>query len=130
MKYIAQNFDAARTIEIVKGDLVSLFCCCCEVSMDHKAIHVANNQQRRILKSFAIQQELIVSCVKILMFALILPSKETPLPHISPTLAAAMFCCAFFESEAFACRVCFCGCRMIEHATEIEKMLLRGGTLS
>jgi hypothetical protein len=75
--------------------------------MNLESIHVANYQERRVLKCFAILQKLIVCCDQIFVLAFVFPAKKIAFPDISPTLTATMLGGTFLKSEALTCRICF-----------------------
>src|SRR5471032_2665237 len=54
-----------------------------EVRVDLKTVEVADHEQGRILKCFAVQKELVVRGSQVLPRPLVLPAEEAPPPHIS-----------------------------------------------
>jgi hypothetical protein len=92
--------------------------------VNHEPFHVADDQQRRILQSFAITEQLIVGSIEILVLAFVFPAKEPALPNIRKTLAAAVLRGAFFEREFFAEGIGERRLWMIKDFAQIKKVLL------
>ena len=56
--------------------------------MDLEPVHIAHDQQGRIFQVFAIEQELRIGGLKILMLALVLPAEVAAHPDVGPAIAA------------------------------------------
>ncbi|MGA2620267.1 MAG: hypothetical protein ABSF26_21830, partial [Thermoguttaceae bacterium] len=67
--------------------------------MDLEAVHIADDQERRILQGLAIQKKLAVGLVQVLVPALVLPSEEVALPNVGPTLRPVGLAAAAFELD-------------------------------
>jgi hypothetical protein len=111
---IAHDLDISRSIQIVERDFVGLAYGRGEVGVNLEAIHIANDQQRRIFESLAILEELIVSRDQVLVPAFVLPAKEISFPNVCPAVPATVLVRAAFESESFAGWIILCRLRMIE----------------
>ena len=70
-----------------------------EIGVDDDAIHVAHDEQRRVLQVGSILQQLIVGFVEIGVLAFVLPAEEAFLPDISPAMTALLLVGAGLESE-------------------------------
>jgi len=69
-----------------------------EVGADDDAVKVADHQQGRVGQRVAVEQELIVGRVEILVFALVFPAEKAFFPHVREAVAAAVLGDAFLET--------------------------------
>ena len=76
-----------------------------EVGMDLEAVHVANDQQRRVLQVFAVEQQLGVGRLQVLVLALVLPAEVAAHPDVGPAVAALGLLDALLEGVPLALRV-------------------------
>ena len=116
--------------QIIQGQRRHLLDGVSEVGVNDDALDVGNDEQRRVLERFPVEQELVIGFVQVLVFALVLPGEEALFPNIGPALTAPLLVGSRFESEVLAGRIIFGGCGMADQATEIEEMLLSGGLLT
>lgn len=58
---------------------------------EHDGFEVADDEQRGVFEVFAIEQELIVRGVEVLVFAVVLPAEEPTFPHVGPPRLFAIF---------------------------------------
>ena len=100
-----------------------------EVGVDLEAVEVADDEQRRVLKSLAVLQELLVGGGQVLVLALVLPGEVAALPDVGEAIAADGLLGALLEGVPVAGRVGLVGGRHAEHAAEVDEVLLGGGPL-
>ena len=103
--------------------------CAGEVGVDHDAVHVADDQQRRVLQGLAVLEELLVGRVEVLVLALVLPGEVAPLPDVGPAVAAAVLRRALLEGERLPGGVDRRGLRVADELAQVEEVLLGGGPL-
>ena len=96
----AQQRQARRVEQVVQPDLDHLLDGVGEVGVDLEAVHVAHDQERRVLQDFAVLEELLVGGVEVLVLALVLPGEEALLPDVGPALAAALLARPILEGKA------------------------------
>ena len=125
----ADDLDVPGVAEFVERDLVDLLHGAGEVRMDDQPVHVADDQQRRVLQRLAIFQELVVRGRQVFMLPLVFPAKEPALPDVGPAVAAAVLLGAALERVPLAQRVGLGGLRMSEDLAQVEEVLLRGRPL-
>jgi hypothetical protein len=61
-----------------------------EVGVDFEAIQIADDQERRVFKVFAVQEELLVGLFQALVFAFVFPGEFVAHPDIGPAFAAGL----------------------------------------
>ena len=59
--------------------------------MDHEAVEVADDQQRRVLQRLAAIAGAAECGVEVLVLALVLPAEVAALPDVGPAFAAVVF---------------------------------------
>ncbi len=128
-KTARSSFEVVRLAQFVQRDFVSAVDRRSEIRADDEALHVADDQQRRVFERILVEQELLVSLFQILPLALVLPAEEAPLPHVGPPAPAAVLGRAALESEPLARGVGLRRLRVLEQFAEVEEMLLRSRTL-
>ena len=74
-----------RVVDVGIGELVCFLHRAIKVRANDVAIEIADDEQRRIEKRFAIAQKLTVGFVEIFLFAFVLPGKTAALPDICET---------------------------------------------
>ena len=97
--------------------------------MDDDSVKIAQDEQGRVLKRIAIEEELVIGGIQILMLALVLPAEEAPLPDIREPVTAAMLGNAALKAEGVARGVKFYRGRMADQTAEVDEMFLGGRTL-
>ena len=95
-----------------------------EVGVDHDAVHVADDEQRRVLERLAIGQELAVGGVEVLVLPLVLPAEAALLPDVGPAVLATDLLDATLEAERLPSRVRLCRRILAEQLAEVEEVLL------
>ena len=91
--------------------------------MDNEAIHIADDQQRRVLQCLAVLLELLVGGFQVFVFALVFPGEVIAEPDIGPALAAAVLFQAALESVKGAVRVGRRRLGLVQHFAKIKKMV-------
>lgn len=100
-----------------------------EVRVNFEAIHVADDQQRRVAEVFAVLQQLLVGGDEVFVLPLVLPGEVVLHPDVGPPLFAFKLVDAALERVPGAVGV---GCsrrRLAEELAEIEEVLVAGGAL-
>ena len=123
----AEDFEAARLAEAVERDFVRDGYGFGEIGADDDAVQVADDEDWRAGEGIAVEEELIIGVVQILVLALVFPAEEILFPDIGEAIAAAVLLRALFKAEGFARGVGLGGRGMPEHPAHVEEMLLRGG---
>ena len=123
----AEDFEAARLAETVERDFVRDGDGLGEIGVDDDAVQVADDEDGRTGEGVAVEEELIVSVVQILVLAFVFPAEEILFPDIGEAIAAAVLFRALFKTEGFARGIGLGGRGMPEHPAKVEEMLLRGG---
>jgi hypothetical protein len=95
--------------------------------MDPEAVHVGDNQQRRVIQRNCILLELGESLVEILALALVFPGEAALAPDINPALAARGLGRTFLEGEPFALGVGADRVFLAQQRAEVVEMGLRCG---
>ena len=102
-----------------------------EGGVDLDAIHVADDQQRRIIERVAVVDELLVRRGEVRVRAFVLPGEVPALPDVRPALAAgAEPFRAGLERVRLAGRIGLVRRRHAEQAAEVDEVLLRRGALA
>jgi len=97
-----------------------------EIRADDDAVQVADDEEGRTGEGVAVEEELVIGVVQILVLALVFPAEEIFFPDIGEAIAAAMLFCALFKAEDFARGVGLGRGGMAQQVTQVQKMLLRG----
>lgn len=105
VKYGVEDFEAARLVERRQGDVVGPGGRVVEVGVDADDVHVAHDQQRRVVEVGAVFEQLVISGVEVFVPAFVFPAKEVLFPNVGPAVAAAVFGRAFLEGERVACGI-------------------------
>ena len=100
-----------------------------EVGMDLEAVHVADDQQRRILQVLAVAKELVVGFLQVFVLAFVFPAEVAAHPHVGPAVAAFGLLNALLESVPLALGVGFGRLGLVEQFAEVEEVLLAGAPL-
>ena len=115
---MAQALDSQQIVEGERGHRVDGVG---EVGMNDDAIHVAHDQQRRVLQIQSVLQQLTVRLVEIGVFAFILPAKVTTLENIGKPMAAVLLGRTVLKRKAFAGRIVFRRGRVIDKVARSRK---------
>ena len=97
-----------------------------EIGVDYDAVQVADDEDGRTSEGVAVEEELIVGVVQILVLALVFPAEEILFPDIGEAIAATVLLRAPFKAEGFPRGVSLGGRGMTKHPAQVEEMLLRG----
>ena len=97
--------------------------------MDFEAVQVADNQERRVLKRFAVKLKLPEGRLQVAVFALVLPAELALAPDIRSALAALRGIDALLERIPGTGRVHVTRLRLIEEGTQIGEVRLTGRPL-
>ena len=119
----------AAVEEVVEHERVGLLHGVGPVGADHDAVHVGDDQQRRVLQRDRVVQQLGVGGVEVLVLALVLPGEGALAPDVGPALAAAGLGGALLEGEPVAGRVGGDRVGAVEEAAEVVEVGLRGRAL-
>ena len=68
-----------------------------EIRVDLEAVHVADDHQRRVLQGLAVQLQLLVGRLEVLVLPLVLPGEMVPHPNVGPALLVFAGFHAFLE---------------------------------
>src|SRR5260221_6429209 len=97
-----------------------------EVRVDLEGIHVADNQQGRVIEVVTVLEQLLVGICEARVAALVLPG-EVPLePDISESLTTTSLLDTALKGEECAIGVRLGRCGMPEHPAQIQEVLLGG----
>jgi len=92
--------------------------------VDDDLLHVRDDQQRRIQQRFTVLEQLLVSLIEVFVLAFVLPAKVALLPHIGPTLPAALLGGARLKGEGLAGGIRL-GRRVVaDQVAEVNEVLL------
>lgn len=99
------------------------------VGVDEDAVHIGDDQERRVLQRYGVLLDLGQGAVDVLGLAFVFPGEAVLAADIGPTLAASGLGGAFFEGEGVAFGVF--GDRVLdaEKLAEVDEMGLGGGAL-
>ena len=115
----AEDFEAARFAEFLQRDFVRGGDGLGEVGMDDDAVEVADDEEGRAGEGVAVEEELIVGVVQILVLALIFQTEEILFPDIGEAIAAAVLFRALLKAKGFARGVGPCRCGMAQHPAQV-----------
>ena len=102
-----------------------------EVGVDLDPVHVANDERGRILQVFAVVKQLPIGGGEVGVVALVLPAEVFALPDVGPTpIASAQSFGAGLERVPLTACIGLVRRLHAEQATEVDEVLLRGGTLT
>ena len=127
--------DGADDLEVLglgepeERDVVDLGYAGGEVGVDHEAVHVAYDEQRRVLEGLGVLEELGVGGVEVLVLALVFPAEEALLPDVGPAVGAVGLGGAAFEGEPLALGVGLRRLGMLDQFAQVAEVLLRAGAL-
>lgn len=124
----AQHITGRTVEQVVQREFAHLLHRVGPVGVDAEPVHVADDQQRRVIQRDGILLELGEGAVEVLLLALVFPGKAMPAPDIGPAFAPAGFRCALFEGEPFALGVGAGGLFNVEQFAQVEEVFLRCGT--
>ena len=79
--------------QILEGEGVDCLGRAREVGMDLEPVHVADDEQGRVVERFTVAQELIVGSVEVLVLSLVLPGEVSLFPNIGPAFPTPVFRC-------------------------------------
>ena len=133
----ADDLEVPGVAELLEADLVDLLPGGGEVGVDHQAVHVAGDEERRVLEVGAVLVELEVGGVEVLVLALVLPGEVAALPDVGPAVRAVLLRSALLEGEEVAGGVdpgaiywiALRAWGVVEEIAEVEEVLLGGGAL-
>ncbi len=91
-----------------------------EVGVDDDAVHVADDQQGRVLQRLAVLEELVVGRPEVLALPLVLPAEAVLLPDVRPALAAALLGRPLLEGEPLPRPV---GVRWLLYAEQVTEIV-------
>jgi len=100
-----------------------------EVGVNLEPVHIADDQQRRIVQVLTVAQQLLIRAVEVLVLALVLPAEVPAHPDVSPALAAVVLRDAPLERVPRNILVDVGGFRLPQQIANVEKVLLTGGPL-
>src|ERR1035437_7648577 len=129
VKYCVEDLEAARLVKGRQVELVYPGGRVVEVSVDADDVHVAHDQQRRVVEVGAVFEKLVIGGAEVFVPALVFPAEEVLLPNVGPAVAAALFGGAALEGEPLALRIGVLRLGVADQLAEIEEMRLRGGAL-
>lgn len=115
----AEDFEAARLAEAVERDFVDDRNGVGEIGVDDDSVQVADDEEERVGERVAVEEELIICVVQILMLALVFPAEEILFPDIGEAIAAAVLFRALFKAEVFARGIGFGGRGVPEHPAQV-----------
>ena len=117
--------------EVLERDVVDGGLGAGEVGVDLVQVHVADDEQRRVLDRLAVVEQLAVGGTKVGVRALIFPAGDAAFPDVGGARAAgAGTLGASLEAVPLAGGVRVVGRRHAEHSAEVAEVLLRGGALT
>ncbi|HEV7225342.1 MAG TPA: hypothetical protein VGN42_21730 [Pirellulales bacterium] len=128
-KQLAQYVEVGRLGKMVEVEGMDFFGRAREVGMDLEAVEVADDQQRRVLQGFAIQEELAVGRGQVFVLALVFPAEVAAKPNVGPALAAARLADAALERVKRAVGIGRGRLRLLQHVAQVKKMLLASAPL-
>src|SRR5207245_991776 len=99
------------------------------VCMDLEAIHVADNQERRVFQRDGIALQLREGGIQVFALALVFPTEAAALPDVGPALSAGRFRRALLEGVPFALRVGIARRALTQNGAQVVEMRLRGRAL-
>ena len=128
---LAQQIQPGGVQQIFQRQMVRLFGGVGEVGVDDDALHVADDEQRRVEEGLAILEELGVGLVEVGVLAFVLPRKMAHLPDVGPAsplrtfgVPAGRLAGARLESEPLAGRISLGRRRMADQPAQVDKVLL------
>ena len=122
----AEQVAPGAVEQVVEGEGVGLLHRVGEVGVDHDAVDVTGDEQRRVLEGCGVYQELGVGGVEVLVLALVFPAEAALAPDVGPALAAGGLGRALLEGEPGALRVGGDGVVEAEQAAEVVEVGLGG----
>ena len=125
-KATAQQVAGGAIQKVIQREFVDLLHRVRPVGVDAEPVHVADDQQRRIVERNGILLELGEGAVEVLLLALIFPSKAFLAPDIRPAFTAAGLRCTLLESKPFALGVGRDRVFYIEQAADVIEVRLGG----
>ncbi|MBB3989585.1 hypothetical protein GGR19_000990 [Croceicoccus naphthovorans] len=126
---IAQEIAGGAIEQIIQREFVDLLHRVRPVGVDAEAVHVTDDQQRRIVERDGILLQLGECAVEVLLLALVFPGEAFLAPDICPALAPAGFGSALFKGEPFALGVGGDRVFDVEQAANVVKVRLGSRTL-
>ena len=126
---LAEDVEIGRIGQPGQVEAVDLLGRAGEVGVDLEAVHVADDQQRRVIQVLAVEQQLGVGVLQVLVLALVFPAEVAAHPHVGPALAAVGLLHAVLEGVPGAVRVGLGRLGLAEQFAQVEKMLLAGAPL-
>ena len=121
---LAQDLQPGGFQQIFQRQIVRLFGGVGEVGVDDDALHVADDEQRRVEKGLAILEELGVGLIEVGVLTLVLPGEMAHLPDVGPALAAGRLARARLEGEPLAGRISLGRRRVANQPAQVDEVLL------
>ena len=112
----AEDVDVRRQGEPGQVEGMDLLGGAREVRVDLEAVHVADDQQRRVFQGLAVQLQLLVGGLEVLVLALVFPTEMIPHPDIGPALLVFAGLHPFLEGLPIAVGVGFGRFRLAQEA--------------
>jgi len=100
-----------------------------EVGVDLEAVHVADDQQRRVPQVLTIEEKLPVGGPQVFALALVLPAEVAAFPDVGPAIPSAGLVNAALEGEGGALWIGLRRLGVAEKVAQVQEMLLAGGPL-
>src|SRR5690606_34300406 len=125
----AQDVALLRLQQVVQLQRGRLLYCVREVGVNDDALHIGDDEQRRVKQRLAVLEKLLVSRVEVGVFALILPGEKALLPHVGPALIARLLRRARLEGEELPGRVHLGWRAVADQPANVDEMRLGAGTL-
>ena len=129
VKTLAEDVEVGRLGEAGEVEGVDLLGRAGEVGVDLEAVHVADDQQRRVFQVLAVQEQLLVGGGQVLVLALVLPAEVAAHPDVGPAVAAVGLVDAALEGVPGAVGVGLGRLGLAEQVAQVEEVLLAGGAL-
>ncbi len=126
---VLQDVKVCRLGEGVEVERVDALARVGEVGVDLEAIRVADDQQRRVFKIFAVVEKLLVGFLEVFVFAFVLPAEVAAHPDVGPAVAPFGLGDAALEGVPLAVGIGVGGLGLVEQVAEIEEVLLAGAPL-
>lgn len=121
-----QDAEILGLMETLKVEFQYVFSETSEVGMDNELIHIADDEERRILQIVAVEEQLLVRCFQVFVLALVLPPEMLAHPDIGPAVPAFFLTDAPFKGVPGTLRISLGGLGLSQQFTQIKKVLLAG----
>jgi hypothetical protein len=98
-----------------------------DVVGDEVAVGVGGDEEGGIAEGFAVEEELLVGFVEVVVSAFVFPDEFVFVPDVGTAAIAAYFIGGGFEGEEFAVGVGVEGSRVADELADVEEVGLGGG---